>query len=446
MSKPIWTEFEDLVAVNIPIELIEAQDSLTSTSRLIVSIDASHAGVLNGNMRMYRPDKVKSGAFSMIDKPFIKHHDETSDPIGVVIDADFVNIASDEFKAVHRNFMSNKFWESDTPYDDIFTLSPQGLGKLVAKAQVTDLDAIEKILDRRFMGVSIKFRTDQMRCSCGKDKASMMSMFGFGPEEDDETTCSCPSGETDAEGVLHFNVAGNLRFPHLSVVNEPADPNAKIITTDCIDMKIYDGTNGEKTYSKYIVDTEGNDEVVDNDINNSLSEKTDFPQEGHDMDRNELLQNSIVKELLEEATTEGKNSRQSEIDELKAESEKTAKILEQSDDALKVALDEVEGLTRTLVDTLAADLVALRASHGEQDYIDNASDMAEKLAKRTISSLRDSLEDERSITIEKTEEEDPVVEEPITKVDDPGVSPEDKTDNDNDISNFRVTKYNSWMV
>tara|TARA_Y100000310_G_C20695095_1_gene825094 strand:- start:1255 stop:2616 length:1362 start_codon:yes stop_codon:yes gene_type:complete len=440
-----WSEYEDLVAVKIPVELIEAQDNLTSTSKLIVTIDASTAGVVNGNQRLYRPDKVKAGAFSMIDKPFIKHHDEASDPIGVIIDADFKNIASDEFKATHRNFMSDKFWREDTPWDDIFSLSPQGLGRLVAKAQVTDLDAIEKILDRRFMGVSIKFRTDQMTCSCGKEKASMMSLFGFGPDEDEEEVCKHMPGESDSDGFKHFNVAGDLRFPHLSVVNEPADPNAKIITTDCIDMQIYDGFNNEKGHSKYILDTEGDDTDT---TTTSPDGKDSTSQEGNSMDRTELLKDSTVKELLEEARQEGKDSRQEEVDELKAELESANDAIVRRDDLVDAAQDEVEGLTRTLTEELASRLVHLRAQRGDVDCIDNAEDMVAKFKSRTIASLRDSLEDERDITVEEPEEEvkDEPEADPDTKVDDPGVSPEGEDEIEEDVKpDVSINTYSEWL-
>ena len=437
-----WNEFDDELNISLPTELVDGVDNLTSTSRLIVTIDASHAGVLNGNQRLYRPDMVKRGAFSMIDKPFIKHHDEASDPIGVIIDSGFVNIASDEFKAAHRNFMSNKFWREDVPWDEIFELSPQGLGKLVAKAQVTDLDAIEKILDKRFMGVSIKFRTDKMGCSCGKDKGSMMAiMFGGGGDEDEDVCMHMP-GETDSDGLKHFNVAGELRFPHLSVVNEPADPKAKIVTTDCIDMVVYDSSNSGKTYSKYIVDTEGNDEVVD-DNNNFTSDNPDTLQEGQSMDRSELLNDSIVKELLAEALTEGKDSRQSEVDELTAKLEVAENSVEFKTETIQGLSDEVEGLTKTLIDELASSLVEMR----DLDSDEESKAQHEMLSKRTISSLRDSIEDERNNTAPaSTEDEDP---DPTADkvVDDPGTQPagEGEDNDDDDVVEVEVGKYNIWM-
>jgi len=231
-------DFYDEIHLEIPAGSRGLIDSVSQTSRLMLTIDTSHAGIPNLNNRIYRPDMMKRGALSMVDRPVVKHHNDCDDAIGIVTDAEFVDIATDAFRSAHPSFMRAGFWTKDTPWDDIWTMSPEGLAKLVARAQVTDQDAQEKILDRRFLSVSIKFRTDGFDCTCGLEKAD----YWYEPKEDEEDLCSCSPGTTDKDGVQHFNVPRSLAYPHLSIVNEPADENAKILDAEFVDMRIWDSS------------------------------------------------------------------------------------------------------------------------------------------------------------------------------------------------------------
>ena len=516
----------DIVQTEIPAEVRKMIDSISHTSRLILTIDASHAGVVNLNDRLYRPPQVERGAFTMIDRPFLKHHDDYSDPIGVVVDAEYHDIATDEFKSAHPDYMRPDFWTDEIPWEDVFGMCPKGVGKLVAQAQVTDEDAQTKILDRRFLRVSIKFRTDRMDCGCGKPKIDYWAYEGDEDEEDDRF-CSEIPGTRDKDGVLHFNMPNRLVFPHLSVVNEPADENAKIIESQFIDMKVWDrnrvveptktvrslptgrrddaddestwipsanllaeyihaayrggdlpATSDEirrsfpkvdlpaiardmgadsqtrpatdsdllqavradsftRTYIVELDGTHGSKHDAVKQVCHRLSDllpqdgvagdgdtapnrpPADDPSEETPMTREELLKDPTVKDLLAEAETRGKDSRDEEVADL------TRKLTaaDEAKQATETALEETKTELSTLTDKVAGDekrslvdkLITIRVALGDAEAKDNPEAATETLMARTTESLRDAIADEEKRVPAPDEEDDNQ-----DTVDDPG--------------------------
>jgi hypothetical protein len=491
-------DYIDIVQAEIPSEVRSLVDSISATSRLMLTIDASHAGIVNLNHRLYRPPQVQGGAFSMIDRPFLKHHNDYDDPIGVVTDAEYEDIATAEFRSAHPTYMQPEFWAGEVPWQDVFSMCPAGVGKLIARAQVTDKDAQEKILDRRFLRVSIKFRTDRMDCGCGKPKLD----YWYEPDEDEEDDrfCSEIPGSRDKDGVLHFNMPNRLVFPHLSVVNEPADENAKILDSQFIDMKVWDrngiidtpttvysiplgdGTDATTTdaiealvsyvvaawagnsppgidekaaeqfpgldlkgigvdlkpdaekrpesrdalltqvksgrfVETYILELNGDGcRSLSTDIHARLSDllpQDGLPEDGSSdptgqpadatseetpMTREELLKDATVKELLAEAETRGKDSRDEEVAELTTkittadeETQTVQAALDAKATELTEATDKLADLDkRTLVDRL----IAIRVTLGDSDAKEKPDEVAEALMTRSTDSLRDAIADE----------------------------------------------------
>jgi hypothetical protein len=255
-------ELSDIVSVEIPTDFTNSdsmKDAVMRGGKLEITIDAAHSGIINGNMRLYRPDMMAQGAATMIGTPFVPHHEDNADPIGRTVDAVYEDIASDEFRSEFPEYQFSNFWKGgdETPFDAVFELNPRGLGRLMIKNSVGDQDAIEKILDQRYLGVSVKFRTDAMDCSCGKQKAPMGIFGPVLPDDDDEADklcCHRPGSYTDEQH--HFNIPGMLKYLHSSVVNEPADPHARIVGTEFVDMIVTaeDGkqvSRAQKEYSYY---------------------------------------------------------------------------------------------------------------------------------------------------------------------------------------------------
>lgn len=174
--------------------MIESTKDKESRMVLRPRIEAIHAGrTKNGNI--YPADKLKgdfplkSGVFSFLypyPKPMIKNHDHDSEPTGRIRNAQFI------------------------------TDSLTGKEAVMIIPEITDPDTIEKVLDGRYMTVSIGASTDSAMCNiCGTDILS-------------EGWCGHTRGEI-YDGVECGWIVGNLWFNECSWVNVPADNEAMII-------------------------------------------------------------------------------------------------------------------------------------------------------------------------------------------------------------------------
>jgi len=206
---------------------------------LRVEMKASHAGMVNLNKVMYSPKGMEASLPTWvfpIQRPVQIHHADAADPIGRVIGARFVphtyspesqkdfsdgasillDGGGDLFTAVallkESGVLGNPDWE--------------GVGTLVLEGLVTDASAIEKILDGRYLGVSVSQRPRQAYCSiCHQDWVK------DGP-------CSHPRGEVDEEsGEEMFLIVGETKYKEVSYVNHPADERASTTSVASIDLQ-----------------------------------------------------------------------------------------------------------------------------------------------------------------------------------------------------------------
>lgn len=188
-------------------------------------IEAIHAGrTRNDNIypaeRLKGDYQLKSGVYSFIypyPKPMIKNHDHSSEPTGRITNAQFV------------------------------TDTASGKEAVIIIPEITDPEAIEKVLDGRYMTVSIGASTDAAICNiCGQDVIA-------------EGHCGHWRGETYDDVVCGW-IVGNLYFDECSWVNVPADSDAKVLSTGEptvmeayaeVDDKYYElGEDGKKEINK----------------------------------------------------------------------------------------------------------------------------------------------------------------------------------------------------
>jgi hypothetical protein len=157
-------------------------------------IECIHSGMTR-NKTFYPAEKLKgnpmdhSGVYSWTNpypKPMLKNHDHTSEPTGRIENAMYV------------------------------TNSVTGKESLVIIPTITDPDAIEKVMDGRYMTVSIGATTDAAICSiCGTNLV-------------EEGWCGHEKGEK-YDGQECYWIVGNLFFDECSWVNVPADSDAQVI-------------------------------------------------------------------------------------------------------------------------------------------------------------------------------------------------------------------------
>jgi hypothetical protein len=229
MSKARYALFTDyvkgaIVATKHVDRFGEGEDP-KMVSSLLVKIAATHSALKTGNKGFYLPERMRDGASSFLvpyKKPVLTHHDDFNDPIGRVQSARYVDQShlypvndiwlnklsagslkdKDLQKAVQYTL---KTWQNQEEY--------QGLGYLELIAEITDPDAIQKILDNRYLTVSTAHSSDAAYCG-----VCMQNWVADG-------WCEHEPGNMyeDEECVL---IPGKHLYSEVSYVNKPADRHA----------------------------------------------------------------------------------------------------------------------------------------------------------------------------------------------------------------------------
>ena len=202
------------------------EESGTTGHSLLVKIAATHSALRTGNKGFYLPERMRDGASSFLlpyPKPVLTHHDDFKDPIGRVKSARYVDLthlypANDVWmhklsvgglkdkntqKAV-QYFLKN--WQDREDY--------QGLGYIELVAEITDPDAIQKVLDNRYLTVSTAHSSDAAFCGI-----CMQNWVADGWCEHE------PGNSYDGDECVL--VPGKHLYSEVSYVNKPADREAK---------------------------------------------------------------------------------------------------------------------------------------------------------------------------------------------------------------------------
>ena len=214
--------------------LFECQDEKSPTgSSLLVHLEATHAGIVNGNFRFYRPDRMQDSAHVWCMpgrplKPVLVRHDADADPLGRVLQAKYVDLSyqyADEYPIVKDTIFYNtdakkrvNLYDSvDWIVDHLMPLEDyRGLGFIELGVKITQPDAIRKVMNDEYLTVSVGFETDQAICSiCHTDWAV-------------DDRCEHKMG-TKVDKKLGYLISGNFDYHEVSFINFPADPFAGTI-------------------------------------------------------------------------------------------------------------------------------------------------------------------------------------------------------------------------
>lgn len=179
-----------------PLNVIQLADSIKADpskrpSAIDVTFEATHSG-RNANYFQYDSADLERDAhtwMSPFPKPLIKNHDMWTEPMGRVLDFSFgpseITEDADCINVTYR---------------------------------VTDADAIDKFLDKRYHTMSIGAKVSNIRCNtCGKDVLKD-GAFKF---------CGHMRGESYA-GQKAYWTAKDFEFKEGSIVNSPADKWAQV--------------------------------------------------------------------------------------------------------------------------------------------------------------------------------------------------------------------------
>tara|TARA_Y100000034_G_scaffold129098_1_gene184939 strand:+ start:25188 stop:27047 length:1860 start_codon:yes stop_codon:yes gene_type:complete len=165
--------------------------------KLLVTVDASHAGYKNKNGFWYDSNSMKYAVgqdawTKPFPKPFLKNHDLEGEPIGRVQAARFID-------------------------------TQDGKGYTQLDIQVTDSDAIEKIMDGRYLTVS----THGIPMQSAESSYNFVLCSVCNVNLNTEEFCGHSRGHIyeneDGNDVQCFWKVGALDYKEVSIVNNPAD-------------------------------------------------------------------------------------------------------------------------------------------------------------------------------------------------------------------------------
>lgn len=227
----------------------------TNSQPLRVSIVATHSGRITRNHGFYLPQKMRDGAQTLVaeyGKPILLHHNDHNDPIGRVVTSRYVDTSGVFQRDKAQDFIIKRICDSKTPFLVMLDLYDQlsetdlladplfpGLGHIVIDVDISDPDAIKKILDKRYLTVSIGATTDKAICSvCKTDWV-------------EEGRCEHTPGK-EYEEKLCVIIAGNLFYDEVSFVNAPADPLARIVAVGVSDG-LHDSVMGAEVADSFEV-------------------------------------------------------------------------------------------------------------------------------------------------------------------------------------------------
>lgn len=237
-------------------------DKATKDSKKIKSltakIEATHSGIINKNKWFYTPTGMRDGTSSFVEpfnKPVLTNHDSEGDALGRVVDAEYISYNDVEEVGLVDTIDTASYFKKIKTFIDSEMFNDKdykGLGHISLTVEITDEEAIDKLLDGRYLTVSIGGDTEQAVCSiCGQDKKNV---------EDSEDSCEHWRGEV-YDGEEAFMIGGKMSFSEVSFVNSPADENAKVkLLKDS--LSIEDNTKlQELEILDFIIENTGDDKL-----------------------------------------------------------------------------------------------------------------------------------------------------------------------------------------
>ena len=254
MSKLLGSFSDEQVSNAVDNHLVVNKTGNEKPESLVITIDATHAGYKNKNFFYYDPQSMKYAVqqdtwTKPFPKPLLKNHDLESEPLGRVQAARYID-----------------------------TMDGKGYTQLDVK--VTDSEAIDKILDGRYLTVST--HGAPMKDADLKHNFVQCSICGTNLNQDE--WCGHSRGQmyededTGREMVCFWKV-GAMDYKEVSIVNNPADNDgttaAQITAVSMIDGENPAmGTDEENKNSNFLIFKDSDVEYADESFLNLEDQKS----------------------------------------------------------------------------------------------------------------------------------------------------------------------------
>lgn len=246
-------------------ECKELKDSIEDGKALMIKVKATHGGYVNGNKFYYTTDSMEKATKTWTTpykKPVLLHHDDMRDPIGRVVNSEYFDMETG-------------------------ARSKKPKGYILLTCRITDKDSISKILDGRYMTVSVGSRPDSAVCSiCDKDIIK-------------DGKCEHIRGNIYDNNICYWNV--NLKeYTEVSFVNKPADEyqhgleSSEVTDTNSEDkLNIKMDSNRAEFYLEDNIEEKNEDKLVIEDIDGTWTKD--------DLDLVQWLMDELDKETTSDA-------------------------------------------------------------------------------------------------------------------------------------------------
>jgi len=218
---------------------------------LEVTLEATHSGFMNDNLRFYIPSRMRDGAktFTQRRKPakILKHHDAQSDPVGIIVDAEYIDTTPEYLQ---KNKDVQILNDSSFPMKKQISAAKRlmksgvmdsedwkGLGYVKLKAVVLDERTIKQVQTGLFDAVSTSFSSPgHVYCNvCGQNLVT----DGF-CEHEPGTIYKDNEEDSDDPGVVCGMIPGVHNYQECSFVVMDGDPLTGIKIGFEDSLKTYD--------------------------------------------------------------------------------------------------------------------------------------------------------------------------------------------------------------
>lgn len=367
------------------------KESSSGEEYIMPRIEAIHAGTTK-NFNHYLADKLKgdfekkSGVYSWThpyNKPVIYNHDTSTDATGRVE------------KAAYTDYTST------------------GKPGIVIIPKITDSEAVKAIKDGRLLTVSIGATTDSITCSISGKNILKDGFSGY------------QKGEY-YDGVLCEWIIGDLWFDEVSWVNVPADENAQIVDIQTGLLANNSEESMDKSATRSLQEEFGlpkgspifvpelheetdiknktaenveQEEAVGMDLAEKEKEDLVLDEEELEVSETEVEENPKDEATEEEEETKTEDEAQeepsaedeTESDEKNPDEETEEAVAETNDSIVVQGLKaQIKALTKELKENYIQNIVQLKNVSES-----NKESFVTRLEKRSLESLRDTLEDVR---------------------------------------------------
>jgi len=328
-------DFQETFKVTIP----DVEQQLTHFSEseyknkhgLIIEIAAIHSGI-TANYNEYTTEALTAAVETWLkpyNKPIIMNHDKLTEPIGRVIGA-----------AMAKE-------DDGTPY-------------IKLQAAITDPQAVQKVLDRRYLTGSVGGKTDEAVCSvCNTDWAVV--------KESNRAPCAHRRGRSYKGQIATLKMA-QIDFKEYSIVNMPSDSLSSIRGIQESTIDIDEGWNNKTRFFVLDMDEEEIVEFVESDDQGRDILADMKKREAAPLYR-EMKGAFIEAQILsEEDGVKGRINDTKDIDGIETDSEET-KMANEDTEVVENEAHEDDILAVT--EGLSADLAAAEADTNTGDESDS---------------------------------------------------------------------------